>query len=299
MFRPLSAATASNAMTRPEQVHGSASPPRALRDGGPHDREVPRVVEFDRIPETPMAHQTSSASMPTSRGARQIGAPDVFDFVTAVLGADDAAATALVQGLLAEAVSVEAIYLDLLAPAARELGTRWEEDECSFVDVTVAMGRVHRVLRELSQAFQAEGPSANQAGQILLTCLPGEQHTLGLIMVAEFLIREGFRVHVGSPWAEADLLDLIRTEWFDVVGFSAGCESRLSTMKREIQRLRAVSCNPQLQVLVGGQVFSLDPSLVERVGADGWARDAASSADTVRALCAAAGRTTSQPGSAA
>ncbi|MCU0616198.1 MAG: cobalamin B12-binding domain-containing protein [Gemmatimonadaceae bacterium] len=106
-------------------------------------------------------------------------------------------------------------------------------------------------------------------------------------------------MHVGSPWAEADLLDLIRTEWFDVVGFSAGCESRLSTMKREIQRLRAVSCNPQLQVLVGGQVFSLDPSLVERVGADGWARDAASSADTVRALCAAAGRSTFQSGATA
>ncbi|MCU0616197.1 MAG: B12-binding domain-containing protein [Gemmatimonadaceae bacterium] len=169
MFRPLSAAMASNAMSRPEPVHRTVSPPSPPRDGGTLDREVTRVVASDRIPETPMAHQTSSASMPTSRGARQIGAPDVFDFVTAVLGADDAAAASLVQGLLADAVSVEAIYLDLLAPAARELGTRWEEDECSFVDVTVAMGRVHRVLRELSQAFQAEGPSSNQAGQILLT----------------------------------------------------------------------------------------------------------------------------------
>ena len=246
-----------------------------------------------------MAHQSGPAPLPAQHGAQPFDASTVSRFVTAVLGPDDTAATTLVQGLLTDGASVETLYLKLLAPAARELGERWEEDECSFVDVTVAMGRLHRVLRDLSATFQADGAGVPRTGHVLLTCLPGEQHTLGLIMVAEVLIRDGFRVHVGSPWAEADLLDLIRREWFDVVGFSAGCDSRLSNLKREITRLRAASCNPHLQVLVGGQVFSLDPALVERVGADGWARDAASSAETVRALCAAGARLSSQSGASA
>jgi MerR family transcriptional regulator, light-induced transcriptional regulator len=250
------------------------------------DRTVDRTIETELVPRMLMAHHTGSAApLPVAQGDRTLTPDDIPAFLEEVLGTDDAAAASFVRRLLTDGVSVESIYLDLLSPAARELGLRWEDDECSFVDVTVAMGRLQRVLRELSQVFQAEGSEPAKEGQVLLTCLPGEQHTLGLIMVAEFLIRDGFRVHVGAPWSEADLLTMVRTEWFDVIGFSAGCESRLSVLKREIHRIRSNSRNPHVQVLVGGQVFSLDPELVERVGADGWARDARESPRVARTLC--------------
>jgi methanogenic corrinoid protein MtbC1 len=249
-------------------------------------RRMDRLIETELVPRLLMAHQTGSAEpSPVPSGERTVAPHDIPAFLQDVLGTDDEAAAAFVHQLLVDGVRVDAIYLDLLAPAARELGLRWEDDECSFVDVTVAMGRLQRVLRELSLVFQSEGSAPSTEGQVLLTCLPGEQHTLGLIMVAEFLIRAGFRVHVGAPWSEADLLTMVRTEWFDVVGFSAGCESRLSLLKREIHRIRATSRNPHVQVLVGGQVFSLDPALVDRVGADGWARDARESSIVTRALC--------------
>ena len=97
-------------------------------------------------------------------------------------------------------------------------------------------------------------------------------------------MRDGFRVLVGAPWSEADLLAQVRTEWFDVIGFSAGCESRLSSLKREITRIRAASMNPDVKILVGGQVFSLEYELVQRVGADGWARDARDAPNVIRDL---------------
>jgi methanogenic corrinoid protein MtbC1 len=256
---------------------------------GDRDRAVTRTIEAELVPRFMIAHLPDApTTMSASADARALSPLDLEAFLAEVLGPDDAAAAAFVRARLADGVSVESIYLDLLAPTARELGLRWEEDECSFVDVTVAMGRLQRVLRELSRAFQNESPAPTRGGQVLLTCLPGEQHTLGLIMVAEFLIRDGFRVHVGAPWSEADLLTLVRTEWFDVIGFSAGCESRLSRMKREIQRIRTHSRNPRVQILVGGQVFSLDPELVARVGADGWARDARESPTVARELVHAA-----------
>jgi len=268
-----------------------ARPNASVSRGEPHpqtmsERTVDRTIETELVPRMLMAHQTAPAApLPVSNGTRTLTPQDIPDFLQEVLGGEDAAAADYVRQLLADGVSVEAIYLELLAPSARELGLRWEDDECSFVDVTVAMGRLQRVLRELSQVFQSEGSEPAKEGQVLLTCLPGEQHTLGLIMVAEFLIRDGFRVHVGTPWSEADLLTMVRTEWFDLIGFSAGCESRLSVLKREIHRIRSNSRNPNVQVLVGGQVFSLDPALVERVGADGWARDAGESSVVARTLC--------------
>jgi methanogenic corrinoid protein MtbC1 len=271
------------------------SPPSASRD-----RALTRTIETELVPRFMMAHQPDT---PTTRSASAdapaLSPEDLEAFLAEVLGPDDAAAAAFVRARLADGVNVESVYLDLLAPTARALGLRWEEDECSFVDVTVAMGRLQRVLRELSLAFQHEGAAPTSGGHVLLTCLPGEQHTLGLIMVAEFLIRDGFRVHVGAPWSEADLLTLVQTEWFDVIGFSAGCESRLSTMKREIQRIRTHARNPRVQILVGGQVFSLDPELVTRVGADGWARDARESPTVARELVLAASRGLDASGQAA
>jgi MerR family transcriptional regulator, light-induced transcriptional regulator len=286
MFGPSSIPSAPDVLDQ-RGTRWTASPMR----GEPHpqmtsERTVDRTIETELVPRMLMAHQTAPAApLPVTNGTRTLTPDDIPDFLQEVLGTDDAAAAAYVRQLLADGVSVESIYLDLLSPSARELGLRWEDDECSFVDVTVAMGRLQRVLRELSQVFQSEGSEPAKEGQVLLTCLPGEQHTLGLIMVAEFLIRDGFRVHVGTPWSEADLLTMVRTEWFDLIGFSAGCESRLSVLKREIHRIRSNSRNPNVQVLVGGQVFSLDPALVERVGADGWARDARESPVVARTLC--------------
>jgi methanogenic corrinoid protein MtbC1 len=250
------------------------------------DRTLQRTIETELVPRLLMAHRVGSVPRSfNSDQARRISDTELNAFIDEVVGIEDAAAPAFVRRLLDEGVSVESIYLELLAPTARELGIRWEDDECSFVDVTVALGRLQRVLRDLSQYFQAEAEAApDSAGHVLLTCLPGEQHTLGLILVAEFLMRDGFRVLVGAPWSEEDLLTQVRTEWFDVVGFSAGCDSRLSTLKREIARIRSASRNPNVRILVGGQVFSLEQELVKRVGADGWARDAKEAPVIVRQL---------------
>ena len=176
------------------------------------------------------------------------------------------------------------MYLDLLAPTARRLGELWDTDECDFVEVTLAMGRMQRMLRDLSEVFLSDASRGDTVGSVLLTCVPGEQHTLGIIMVGEFLLRDGWRVLVGAPWTENDLLSMVESEWFDVIGFSVGCENRLSALKREIRRLRTTSRNPHVQVMVGGKVFADDPTLVERVGANAAAADAREAPRVARSL---------------
>ncbi len=267
-------------------VHSPApASPRAL---SPRNAEtLHRMIESEIVPRLLMAHRTG-ATPPSliAATARELTEQDVNAFVQYVTGADDALATGFVRDIIASGTPIEAVYLDLLAPTARRLGELWDDDECDFVEVTVALGRMQRVLRDLSQVFMADAERSDTAGHVLLSCVPGEQHTLGLIMVAEFLLRDGFRVLVGSPFSEADLLTLVRTEWFDVIGFSAGCDSRLSQLKREVLRVKAASRNPNLKVLVGGHIFSLEPELVGRVGADAWARDAREAPAVARSLLA-------------
>ncbi len=210
--------------------------------------------------------------------------PYLADFVRAALAPEDSAIRDLANQLLANGRSVQSIYLDLLAPAARALGDLWGEDSCDFVEVTMAVGRLQLVLRDLSQMFVRDRPEEDVAGRVLLACVPGEQHSLGLFMVAEFFVRDGWEVHVGPPLSGEQLLADVRTEWYDIVGFSVSCDSRLDHLKREIRRVRQASKNQKVLVLVGGRAFNEHSGLLARIGADGSAANAELAPERARQL---------------
>jgi methanogenic corrinoid protein MtbC1 len=248
-----------------------------------------RTIQNELVPRLMTSHRVGPVSPAmAAAAARVLSEEDVQAFVAAVRSPDDSRGAQFVRAVLAEGATVEAVYLDLLAPSARRLGDMWDNDECDFVEVTVALGRMQRLLRDLSQVFLAESGHAEPVGNILLTCVPGEQHTLGIIMVGEFLLRDGWRVLVGAPWTENDLLAMVAAEWYDVIGFSVGTESRLSVLRRDIRRLKQASRNTNVQVMVGGQLFAEDPSLADQVGANAIASDARQAPAIARSLLTAA-----------
>jgi len=248
-----------------------------------------RTIQNELVPRLMTSHRVGPVSPAiAAAAARVLSETDVNAFVTAVRSHDDTRGAQFIRGVLAEGATVEAVYLDLLAPSARRLGDMWDNDECDFVEVTVALGRMQRLLRDLSQVFLSESGHTEPVGNILLTCVPGEQHTLGIIMVGEFLLRDGWRVLVGAPWTEGDLLNMVANEWYDVIGFSVGTENRLSVLRRDIRRLKQASCNPNVQIMVGGQLFAEDASLADQVGANAIASDAREAPTIARALLPAA-----------
>ncbi|MEO8333553.1 MAG: cobalamin-dependent protein [bacterium] len=229
----------------------------------------------------------STPARPVARASEQSFDEDqISAFVEIVLGEDDSKVGAFVHELRAAGCSVESIYLDLLAPAAHALGERWTEDACDFVDVTLAMGRLQLVLRDLSHMFVRDRSDLELVGRVLLSCVPGEQHALGIFMVAEFFIRDGWGVRVGPPLSERDLLADVRSVWYDVIGFSVSCGSRLDHLKREIRKVREQSLNQGVLIMVGGRTFNDQPELVARVGADASAVNAELAPERARQLLA-------------
>jgi methanogenic corrinoid protein MtbC1 len=69
-----------------------------------------------------------------------------------------------------------------------------------------------------------------------------------------------------------------------VVGISVGVDARLDWLKSGIAAVRHASRNRAIGVLVGGPVFSADPGLAARVGADATALDGRRAADTAETL---------------
>ena len=104
--------------------------------------------------------------------------------------------------------------------------------------------------------------------------VPGEQHSFGLRIVTDFFRYAGWEVWSEPDLrADSDLVQLVRGEWFAVVGLSLSCETRLDAMTSGIRALRRASRNRALGILVGGPLFNSHPELVARVGADATAID--------------------------
>jgi len=228
-----------------------------------------RTIEADVIPRLVAAHRVQPRSGASNDiAAAAIEPAAVESFALQITAVDDAGARHTIDAHRARGVSVESIYCDLLAPAARRLGEWWEDDRCDFATVTVGLGRLQRLMRELSPAFGAEVPHPVNGRRVLLVRAPDEQHSFGLSLVGEFFRRAGWEAVSGDGGAPADPIDAVRREWFDVVGFSAGSEAKMGWIAPCIKSLRRASRNRNICVLVGGPVFSLIPELVAKVGAD-------------------------------
>lgn len=182
--------------------------------------QLVRTIEQQIIPRLMLAHRaTTDAPSRAADKGRTIGRDEVEHFAKLVLSTDEDAAFSAVLAYRAGEVSIESIYVDLLAPTARYLGDLWTEDLCNFTDVTVGLGRLQRVLRELSPAFGLASEESAESLSVLLLPGPGEQHTFGLVMVGEFFRRAGWEVSGGAWTAGADAATLVGAEWFDAVGF--------------------------------------------------------------------------------
>jgi methanogenic corrinoid protein MtbC1 len=222
-----------------------------------------RTLETDVIPRLVRQHREAPGADHPGPALMEVRA-----LVDALIAEDDERTDHVIQALRQRGVSVAAIYVDLLAPAARELGYLWEQDRVDFATATVSLGRLQRLMRQLSPDFGREVEHPFHGRRVLLTQPESEQHMFGLSMVAEFFRREGWDVLGGVAGVGVEAVAWVRRDWFDAVGFSIGSETGLPWLRDTIAAVRLASRNPSLVVLVGGPLFSIHPEWAGEVGAD-------------------------------
>ena len=247
-------------------------------EDAPINRDLARTIEEVLVPRLLLAHR-AAPSVTTSEpaaGSTAVTPADLDGFAKDLLGADDGAASSRVRALMASGVSSETLMLDLLAPTARHMGEMWDEDACDFVAVTIALGRIQRALHDITGAQPIRGTGMDRplAGKVLLACVDGEQHLLGLLIAAEFFARDEWEVLLGSPVVARDPVSEVQRDSIDVVGFSVGSDRRLDDLAALVAEIKRVSRNPHVKVIVGGPCFEQHPDAWRQIGADGVSRDA-------------------------
>jgi methanogenic corrinoid protein MtbC1 len=251
-----------------------------------------RTIEGEIVPRLVLSRRTSRpAEIVKAREHRNPDATDVAELVRLLLHHDVAVASAYVDTVRQRGATLEMVCLDLLAPAARQLGVMWEEDECDFMQVTVGLCRLHQLLRELSPEFTVDDAQRPGDRRILLATCPGDQHTFGIALVAQFLRRAGWDVWHEFLATSAEILEVTSQHWFSVVGLSVATETRIDVLADTIRAIRRASRNRSVGILVGGPILVEKPELASLVGADATAIDGAQAVQRAEHIFSSLGAT--------
>jgi methanogenic corrinoid protein MtbC1 len=155
---------------------------------------------------------------------------------------------------------------------ARIVGDDWSADNCSWVDVTLAMSCLQTVIRAESRTSRPPARMAERLS-VLVATAPAETHLIGAAMVADRFRESGWDVQIAFPRTAGELVETVKANWLSAVTLSLSDvfarDERLDALKATIAVVRAASRNPAVAVGVGGRAFVREPGLTaERVGAD-------------------------------
>jgi methanogenic corrinoid protein MtbC1 len=246
------------------------------------------ILESQIIPNLLKANESASPFFSTDRVRTNLPTQEeIARFAQLCIESDADAPDTFVQSLIAEGLASDAIFLHLLAPAARHLGYLWDEDMCDFTQVTIGLVRMQQMTLRLGSEFQQQRKVAMDGMRALFAPVPGSQHTFGVLMVSEFFRREGWQVWMELGSSESVLLAAVEKDWFDVIGLSVGIEAHVESLTDTIRHIRLSSANRNAKILIGGPLLALSPDLYKEVGADGAASDAATAVELAQTLFSA------------
>lgn len=154
--------------------------------------------------------------------------------------------------------ALEAALSRVVVPLLRELGEGWEQGRFSVAQEHLLSGAVRTRLDRL--LADARG---SVRGVAVLACAPGEQHELGLLMVAVLLRADGWQVgYLGANTPLGDALDLAEIVDASVLGLSVGMPERLEQLEAELAGLKVPR---RLALVLGGR--GVDAEGAKRLGA--------------------------------
>jgi len=196
-------------------------------------------------------------------------AAEVDRFCDALVSDRDHAAADIILKLRLDGTSVETVYLDYIARAAELLGNRWEEDRVSFVQMTVAAGRMLGILRGLRHVVAPRRGLAERSA--FFATVPGEDHVIGVTMAADLLRREGWAIRLMVGLDHGELVQAMQETDRAIIGLAASTADRLADLAQLVVAARI--SHPDVPIMIGGRIGLEEPGIDALVGADGMATD--------------------------
>lgn len=199
----------------------------------------------------------------------------------AVRDGDDATAATATQAALENGISATAILNEACLPAMTEVGRLYEIGESYVPEMLIAARAMQSALDILEPLLGADELGAE--GKVVIGTVAGDLHDIGKNLVAMMLGGAGFEViDLGTDVAPTGYVEAVREHEPDIVGLSALLTTTMAAIEDTIAALSAAGLRDKVKVIIGGAPIT--QGLADKIGADGYAPDAASAARTAKAM---------------
>lgn len=180
------------------------------------------------------------------------------------------------------ALTIEALYLDVLEPVLVEVGRRWQHNLVSIAEEHYVSAATQTVMAQLYPRIFA---SKRRGTVMVAACVGPELHEIGLRMVADLFEIDGWDTYyLGANVPAASIVRAVRERRADLVALSAALGGHLEIAREVIDELRADPVTAAVPVLVGGHALQGAPDRWRELGASAPARDAADAVAVARRL---------------
>ncbi|MFZ2972403.1 MAG: cobalamin-dependent protein [Ferribacterium limneticum] len=207
---------------------------------------------------------------PANRGL----SPQTSAFRDALLRGDRLAAVAIFEACEQAGRSLVEIYVDLVQASLVDIGWKWQHNEISVALEHLASQTAQSIMADRFSRTALAAPTGRRA---ILTCVDGNNHDLGLRMVAHGLEADGWQVLcLGASLPVPSLIGLIREFQPELVGLSVALPTHFTPARLAIAAMRKAFAEACPRLVVGGGAINRYPQLLEFIGADIHVADAAS-----------------------
>jgi methanogenic corrinoid protein MtbC1 len=177
-------------------------------------------------------------------------------YLRAVLDRDRAKAESVVDSMIGGGQPLLAIF-DMLGEAQVQIGTLWEEKTISVADEHFATETTMEMIEKAARRLKVQG-GVRRGSAVVLNCVEGEFHYVGLRMFALLLSGEGWNVEfVEHSLSLPRVLEYLKGlgRKFDLVCLTFTMEYNIESVVRTLRSLRADPLFKDSTIVVGSRLL--------------------------------------------
>ncbi len=180
------------------------------------------------------------------------------------------------QALEAGLDPVKAVNEGLIA-GILEVGRLYESGEYYLPELMMSAEAMKGGLDILEKEIAAAGIKRETVGTVVIGTVRGDIHDIGKSIVATMMNASGLSVHdLGVDVSSENFIARVKEVEANILAMSALLPTTMTYMEKVIQDAQAQGLRPKIKVMVGGAPVT--PAFAEKIGADGYADDAAGAA---------------------
>jgi len=206
---------------------------------------------------------------------------DIKVLSQAVIKGDQNAALSLTEEALDQGVAPESILKDGLIEGMNVIGVRFKNNEVYIPEVLIAA-------RAMKSAMDILEPRLVEAGvepvaKAAVGTVQGDLHDIGKNLVVMMLKGAGFEViDLGVDVTPEAFVAKAKQTGAEIIGMSALLTTTMPAMEKSIKALKDAAIDAK--IMIGGAPVT--QGYADKIGADGYASDAASAVDLAKTLVA-------------